>query len=136
MWNVVKSLRESGVTVILTTHYIEEAEQLADRVGVINNGEVILVQEKNRLMQELGKKQLVLHLSDPIASLPDSLAAYQLELGADGLELTYHYDTKQERTGITALLGALHAANIKFNDLHTTQSSLEEIFVGLVNKKR
>jgi ABC-2 type transport system ATP-binding protein len=135
MWNVVKSLRESGVTVILTTHYIEEAEQLADRVGVINNGEVILVQEKNRLMKELGKKQLVLHLSDPVATLPDSLSAYQLELGADGLELTYQYDTKQERTGITALLGALHAADIKFNDLHTTQSSLEEIFVGLVNKK-
>jgi ABC-2 type transport system ATP-binding protein len=135
MWNVVKSLRESGVTVILTTHYIEEAEQLADRVGVVNNGEVILVQEKNRLMQELGKKQLVLHLSESITTLPDGLAAYQLELGADGLELTYHYDTKQERTGITALLGALHAADIKFNDLHTTQSSLEEIFVGLVNKK-
>jgi len=135
MWNVVKSLRESGVTVILTTHYIEEAEQLADRVGVINNGEVILVQEKNRLMQELGKKQLVLNLSESIATLPDSLAGYGLELGADGLELTYLYDTKQEHTGITALLGALRAADIKFNDLHTTQSSLEEIFVGLVNKK-
>lgn len=134
MWNVVLALRESGVTVILTTHYIEEAEQLADRVGVINHGEVIIVQEKNRLMKELGKKQLVLHLSDSITALPGSLDAYQLDLSEDGLELTYHYDTQQERTGITALLGALHAANIKFNDLHTSQSSLEEIFVGLVNK--
>jgi ABC-2 type transport system ATP-binding protein len=135
MWNVVQSLRESGVTVILTTHYIEEAEQLADRVGVINHGEVILVQEKHRLMKELGKKQLVLNLSAHTAALPDSLAEYRLDLSEDGMELTYHYDTQQERTGITALLGALHTADIKFNDLHTTQSSLEEIFVGLVNKK-
>lgn len=134
MWNVVQALRESGVTVILTTHYIEEAEQLADRVGVINHGEVILVQEKNRLMKELGKKQLVLHLSDSIAALPSSLDHYQLDLSDDGMELTYHYDTKRDRTGITALLSDLHAANIKFNDLHTSQSSLEEIFVGLVNK--
>jgi ABC-2 type transport system ATP-binding protein len=130
----VQSLREAGVTVILTTHYIEEAEQLADRVGVINNGEVILVQEKNLLMKELGKKQLVLNLSERIAVLPDSLAEHQLELAEDGLELTYHYDTKRERTGITALLAALHAADVKFNDLHTSQSSLEEIFVGLVKK--
>ena len=127
MWNVVQSLRESGVTVILTTHYIEEAEQLADRVGVINNGEVILVQEKNQLMKELGKKQLVLNLSEAITALPAGLAEYQLELGADGLELTYHYDTQRERTGITALLSALHTADIKFNDLRTAQSSLEEI---------
>ena len=134
MWNVVQALRESGVTVILTTHYIEEAEQLADRVGVINHGEVILVQEKTRLMKELGKKQLVLHLSDSVTALPDSLDEYQLEISNDGLELTYHYDTRQERTGITALLGALQAADIRFNDLHTSQSSLEEIFVGLVNK--
>jgi ABC-2 type transport system ATP-binding protein len=135
MWNVVQSLRESGVTVILTTHYIEEAEQLADRVGVINHGEVILVQEKHRLMKELGKKQLVLNLSAHTSALPNGLAEYRLELSEDGMELTYHYDTQQERTGITALLGALHTADIKFNDLHTTQSSLEEIFVGLVNKK-
>ncbi len=134
MWNVVQALRESGVTVILTTHYIEEAEQLADRVGVINHGEVILVQEKTRLMKELGKKQLVLHLSDSVTALPDSLDEYQLEISNDGLELTYHYDTRQDRTGITALLGALQAADIRFNDLHTSQSSLEEIFVGLVNK--
>lgn len=134
MWNVVQSLRESGVTVILTTHYIEEAEQLADRVGVINNGEIILVQEKNRLMKELGKKQLVLHLSDALSTLPGELEDYQLELSEDGLELTYHYDTKRDSTGITQLLGGLRQAGIKFNDLNTSQSSLEEIFVGLVNK--
>jgi ABC-2 type transport system ATP-binding protein len=130
----VQSLRESGVTIILTTHYIEEAEQLADRVGVINNGEIILVQEKTRLMQELGKKQMALILSESISTVPDSLGEYQLELSEDGLELTYHYDTKRERTGITSLLAALHEAGIKFNDLNTSQTSLEEIFVGLVNK--
>jgi ABC-2 type transport system ATP-binding protein len=134
MWNVVQALRESGVTVILTTHYIEEAEQLADRVGVINNGEIILVQEKNQLMKELGKKQLVLHLADSLAEIPTELADYKLELSEDGLELTYHYDTKQDRTGITQLLGGLQQASIRFNDLNTSQSSLEEIFVGLVNK--
>jgi ABC-2 type transport system ATP-binding protein len=134
MWNVVQSLRESGVTVILTTHYIEEAEQLADRVGVINNGEIILVQEKNRLMQELGKKELVLHLTESLASVPPGLDEYKLELSDNGCELTYHYDTKQEHTGITALLAALNDAGIKFNDLNTSQTSLEEIFVGLVHK--
>lgn len=134
MWNVVQSLRESGVTVILTTHYIEEAEQLADRVGVINNGELILVQEKNKLMQELGKKQLVLHLSDKLTAIPAELDEYQLDLSEDGMELTYHYDTKRERTGITSLLSALSDAGIHFNDLKTSQTSLEEIFVGLVNK--
>ncbi|MDH3613290.1 MAG: ABC transporter ATP-binding protein [Gammaproteobacteria bacterium] len=136
MWNVVQTLRESGVTVILTTHYIEEAEQLADRVGVINHGEIILVEEKNKLMRELGKKQLVLHLPDLLASIPPELGKYQLELSDCGRELTYHYDTKREHTGITALLAALHDAGIKFNDLNTSQSSLEEIFVGLVNKGR
>ena len=134
MWNVVQSLRESGVTVILTTHYIEEAEQLADRVGVINNGELILVEEKNKLMQELGKKELVLHLSEKLASVPAAFSEYELELSDDGMELTYHYDTKQDRTGITALLGSLNDGGIRFNDLKTSQSSLEEIFVGLVNK--
>ncbi|MEM7433158.1 MAG: ABC transporter ATP-binding protein [Pseudomonadota bacterium] len=136
MWNVVETLRQSGVTVILTTHYIEEAEQLADRIGVINNGEVILVQDKHRLMRELGKKQLVLHLSDAITEVPSSLGEYGLELGEGGKELTYYYDTQQERTGITALLSDLNATGIKFNDLVTSQSSLEEIFVGLVNKDR
>lgn len=134
MWNIVQTLRESGVTVILTTHYIEEAEQLADRVGVINGGEIILVQEKNRLMRELGKKQLVLHLSEPVAQVPPGLSEYKLELSEGGCELTYHYDTKRDHTGITALLRALHEAGIKFNDLNTSQTSLEEIFVGLVNR--
>ncbi len=134
MWNVVDSLRESGVTVILTTHYIEEAEQLADRVGVINDGELILVEEKNKLMQDLGKKQLVLHLSEAVQNIPASLNEYHLQLSDDGMELTFHYDTKQDRTGITALLSDLHNAGIRFNDLNTSQSSLEEIFVGLVNK--
>lgn len=136
MWNVIQTLRESGVTVILTTHYIEEAEQLADRVGVINNGEVILVEEKNKLMRELGKKELVLQLSEPLASIPSELNDYRLEISDCGCELTYHYDTKQDHTGITALLAALHDAGIRFNDLNTSQSSLEEIFVGLVNKDK
>lgn len=135
MWNVVQTLRQSGVTVILTTHYIEEAEQLADRVGVINHGEIIIVQEKERLMRELGKKELVLHLSDRLDGIPAELAGYHLELSEDGLELTYHYDTQQERTGITSLLGSLSAVGINFNDLKTSQSSLEEIFVGLVTRK-
>jgi ABC-2 type transport system ATP-binding protein len=135
MWNVVQSLRESGVTVILTTHYIEEAEQLADRVGVINHGEIILVEEKNRLMREFGKKQLVLHLSECLSAVPPELNDYHLELSESGCELTYHYDTKQDHTGITTLLAALHDAGVKFNDLNTSQSSLEEIFVGLVNQK-
>jgi len=134
MWNVVQSLRESGVTVILTTHYIEEAEQLADRIGVINRGEVIIVEEKNKLMRELGKKQLVLHLADPVEAIPPGLDDYDLELSADGGELTYHYDTKGEHTGITALLSALHKTGVRFNDLNTSQSSLEEIFVGLVHR--
>jgi ABC-2 type transport system ATP-binding protein len=135
LWNVVRSLRESGVTVILTTHYIEEAEQLADRVGVINHGEVILVEEKNKLMRELGKKQLVLHLAERLDAIPSGFDGYRLELSEDGSELKYNYDTKGEHTGITALLGALHDAGIRFNDLNTSQSSLEEIFVELVNKK-
>jgi ABC-2 type transport system ATP-binding protein len=134
LWNAVETLRESGVTIILTTHYIEEAEQLADRIGVINHGEVIIVEEKNKLMQELGKKELVLSLASPIESVPSALASYKLELSDDGSELTYHYDTMGKHTGITALLGALHEAGIRFNDLNTTQSSLEEIFVGLVNR--
>jgi len=135
LWNVVRSLRESGVTVILTTHYIEEAEQLADRVGVINHGEVILVEEKNKLMRELGKKELVLHLAERLDAIPSGFDGYRLELSEDGNELKYNYDTKGEHTGITALLGALHDAGIRFNDLNTSQSSLEEIFVELVNRK-
>ena len=134
MWNVVAKLRDEGVTVILTTHYIEEAEQLADRVGVINNGEIILVEDKDKLMRDMGKKQLVLHLQAPLDEVPEQLATYQLELDDNGQNLTYSYDTKQESTGITALLADLRVADIHFNDLQTSQSSLEDIFVDLVNK--
>ena len=136
MWNVVDSLRDEGVTVILTTHYIEEAEQLADRVGVINHGKIILVQEKERLMRELGKKQLALHLHESLASIPPALAEYELELGSDGFELIYTYDTQRQSTGITALLASLHENGIRFNDLNTSQSSLEDIFVDLVSTRR
>ncbi len=134
MWRVVESLREEGCTVILTTHYIEEAEQLADRVGVINHGELILVEDKNKLMREMGKKQLTLHLSQPLDTVPEALDHYHLELAEGGDELTFTYDTKQERTGITSLLADLHRTGIRFNDLNTSQSSLEEIFVDLVRK--
>ena len=134
MWGLVRSLRDSGVTVILTTHYIEEAEEMADRIGVINHGELILVQDKHELMRKLGKKQLTLQLHEPLQSIPDTLAAYALELGADGAELVYTYDTQAERTGITLLLSELGEAGITFKDLDTTQSSLEDIFVSLVRK--
>ena len=134
MWDVVRELRESGVTVILTTHYIEEAEQMADRVGVINHGEIILVQEKSRLMRELGKKQLSLLLNEPLGEIPRPLSGYGLELGDDGNELIFTYDSQQERTGITSLLGELDKAGITFHDLNTSQSSLEEIFVDLVKR--
>ena len=134
MWNVVSALRDQGVTVILTTHYIEEAEQLADRVGVINHGEIILVEQKDKLMRDLGKKQLVLNLQEQLAELPPQLQDYQLELSDDQSDLTYTYDTTRERTGITALLSDLSEAGIHFNDLHTSQSSLEEIFVDLVKR--
>ena len=136
MWNVVAALREEGVTVILTTHYIEEAEQLADRVGVINHGEIILVEDKEKLMRDLGKKELVLHLQTPLSELPSQLTDYHLELSEDHQDLIYTYDTKRDSTGITALLGELRAADIHFNDLQTSQSSLEDIFVDLVNKGR
>ena len=131
MWEVVRTLRASGVTIILTTHYIEEAEEMADRVGVINKGEIILVEEKAELMRKLGKKQLTLQLQKKLDAVPAGLA-HRLTLSPDGLELTYNYDTKGERTGITSLLDELRAANIRFKDLRTTQSSLEEIFVSLV----
>ena len=134
MWNVVAALSKEGVTVILTTHYIEEAEQLADRVGVINHGEIILVEEKEKLMRDLGKKQLVLHLQTHLAEVPAQLASYHLELSDDGMHLTYTYDTKQNSTGITALLGELRSADIHFSDLETSQSSLEDIFVDLVHE--
>jgi ABC-2 type transport system ATP-binding protein len=132
MWEVVRELQAKGVTIILTTHYIEEAEEMADRVGVINKGEIILVEDKANLMQKLGRKRLTLHLQGKIDALPASLAAYKLELCDDGRELIYDYDTKGERTGITSLLSDLRASGIRFFDLDTTQSSLEDIFVSLV----
>jgi ABC-2 type transport system ATP-binding protein len=136
MWEVVRELRESGVTVILTTHYIEEAEQMADRVGVINHGEVILVRETASLMRELGRKQLSLVLNEPLTAIPASLSGYGLELQGGGTELTYTYDSQREHTGITTLLGELENEGISFHDLSTSQSSLEEIFVDLVKRER
>ena len=132
MWNVVNDLRDEGCTVILTTHYIDEAEEMADRVGVINHGEIILVQEKHRLMRELGRKQLFVHLNEPLPAVPEVLAPFSLELDDDGEQLIYTYDTQEKHTGITRLLGALADAGIGFNDINTSQSSLEEIFVDLV----
>ena len=135
MWDLVRSLRDSGVTVILTTHYIEEAEEMADRIGVINHGELILVQDKRELMRKLGKKQMTLQLHERLEVVPEELSlAYELELRAGGTELIYTYDTQAERTGITLLLSELSDAGIKFKDLDTTQSSLEAIFVSLVSK--
>jgi ABC-2 type transport system ATP-binding protein len=136
MWEVVRLLRASGVTIILTTHYIAEAEEMADRIGVINNGELILVEEKAELMRKLGRKQLTLQLHKKLDALPEELAAHRLTLAADGHELLYSYDTQGERTGITALLGDLNRAGIRFKDLSTTQSSLEDIFVDLVRQEK
>jgi ABC-2 type transport system ATP-binding protein len=137
MWQVVRDLRASGVTIILTTHYIEEAEDMADRIGVISKGELILVEEKKELMRKLGKKQLTLQLQQKLDTMPGALAANeQLSLSPEGTELTYTYDTQAERTGITRLLASLNDAGIRFRDLQTTQSSLEEIFVGLVHRDR
>ncbi len=135
MWKMVRRLNESGVTIILTTHYIEEAEEIADRVGVISNGELLLVDDKETLMHELGKKQLILDLKHPIEALPESLAKYRLEVSADGNQLTYTYDTHSSRTGITALLQSLNEAGLSMRDLRTSQSSLEDIFVTLVRSE-
>ncbi|MYZ48718.1 ABC transporter ATP-binding protein [Propylenella binzhouense] len=134
MWALVRELRATGVTVILTTHYIEEAEEMADRVGVISHGELILVEQKAELMRKLGRKQLILQLQAPLPAIPESLSAYELTLAADGNELVYTYDTQAERTGITMLLRALSEAGIRFRDLRTRESSLEEIFVSLVRE--
>jgi len=135
MWNLVRSLRQSGVTIILTTHYIDEAEEMADRVGVINKGEIILVEEKKALMRKLGKKEITLELARTLDKIPDQLAQHKLELSSDGHELTYSYDTQGERTGITSLLHDLAEAGIRFRDLNTKQSSLEEIFVNLLRER-
>ena len=137
MWQVVRDLRASGVTIILTTHYIEEAEDMADRIGVISKGEIVLLEEKRELMRKLGKKELTLQLQEKLAALPEGLfGAAQLSLSSDGTELTYTYDTQAERTGIARLLASLTQAGIRFRDLSTRQSSLEEIFVGLVHQDR
>jgi len=135
MWQLVRSLRGNGVTVILTTHYIEEAEEMADRIGVISKGELILVEDKAVLMQKLGRKQLTLHLQQPLQQLPPELNAYALELAQDGLELTYTYDAQAGRVGIVDLLKSLADAGVAFKDLHTTESSLEDIFVSLVTDR-
>ena len=136
MWQTVRALRAAGVTIILTTHYIEEAEEMADRIGIINKGELMLVEEKAELVRKLGKKQLVLQLNDKLAGVPSQLSAYHLTLGPQGDELIYHYDTRAERTGITGLLNDVREAGIRFRDLQTTQSSLEDIFVDLVSERK
>jgi len=136
MWDIVKQLKESGVTIILTTHYIEEAEAIADRVGVINNGELMLVEEKQELMQKLGKKQLILQLREPLQKVPESLLQYHLELITDNKQLLYTFDASSTRTGITSLLDDLKIAGIQFTDIQTRQSSLEDIFVDLISKPK
>ncbi|MFN3815785.1 ABC transporter ATP-binding protein [Brevundimonas sp.] len=133
MWNLVRGLREKGVTIILTTHYIEEAEEMADRVGVISRGELILVEEKTALMKKLGKKQLTLNLQEPMTAIPPELSEWALALKADGAELEYVFDANAERTGVPSLLRKLSDMGIGFKDLNTRQSSLEDIFVGLVH---
>ncbi len=135
MWEMVRELRESGVTIILTTHYIEEAEEMADRIGVIRKGEVILVEDKTQLMQKLGKKQLKLHLQNALESLPEELAGEPLELTNEGNTLVYTYDTQSDETGIARLMRQLHKQGIDFKDVHSSESSLEEIFVSLVREQ-
>jgi ABC-2 type transport system ATP-binding protein len=135
MWEMVRGLRASGVTIILTTHYIEEAEEMADRIGVIHKGEIILVEDKHLLMRKLGRKQLTLHLQSRLERIPDALAKRPLELSADGTDLTYTFDTQGDNTGIATLLRQLNELGIDFKDLRTNESSLEEIFVSLVSKR-
>jgi ABC-2 type transport system ATP-binding protein len=135
MWAMVRGLRQRGVTIILTTHYIEEAEEMADRVGVINNGELVLVEDKSALMKKLGGKQLTLHLQAPLAAVPDSLAAWPLELADEGRILIYDFDTKAEATGIAGLMRRLAEAGVDFVDLDTRENSLEDIFVSLVSRR-
>ena len=135
MWQIVRRLRESGVTIILTTHYIEEAEEIADRIGVINNGELLLIEDKQVLMQKLGKKQLIVEIAEATSKIPDSLVKFDLILSEDGNQLTYTYDTSGDGTGITALLQAINGSELTLKDMQTTQSSLEDIFVDLVHDK-
>ena len=135
MWEMVRGLRDNGVTIILTTHYIEEAEEMADRIGVIRKGKLVLVEEKDQLMQKLGKKQLTLHLQNPITLIPGDLDGQPLELSADGNEIIYTYDTQKEHTGIADVLRKLNAHGIDFKDMQSSESSLEEIFVSLVREQ-
>lgn len=134
MWDIVADLKADGVTIILTTHYIEEAEAIADRVGVISKGEILLIQDKSEMMAQMGKKQLVIDLATPVTDLPKSLASYDLEVGANGASVTYTYDTNGDRTGITTLLNDLQKAGLQMTDMATHQSSLEDIFVDLVKE--
>jgi len=136
MWEMVRELRSQGVTIILTTHYIEEAEEMADRIGVINKGELVLVEEKQALMHKLGKKQLTLYLQQPLETIPEALASYPLALSDDGSSLTYTFDVQSEQTGIAEVLRRLNQHGIDFRDLHSSESSLEEIFVNLVHESR
>jgi len=135
MWALVRQLRESGVTIILTTHYIEEAEEIADRVGIINNGELLLVDDKVALMHKLGKRQLRIDVEQAIATIPDSLSVWKLDLSSDGSSLIYTYDPRNEKTGVAVLLRTIDEAGMEIKDVHTSESSLEEIFIDLVNKK-
>ncbi|HET6786665.1 MAG TPA: ABC transporter ATP-binding protein, partial [Aquabacterium sp.] len=132
MWALVRKLQQSGVTIILTTHYIEEAQEMADRIGVINKGEILLVEDKSELMRKLGTKRLTLQLDPPLAQIPPALHSYALSLSDQGHELTYTYDSMDERVDVTTLLQALHEAGIRFTDIQTSQSSLEDIFVNLL----
>jgi len=135
MWDVVRDLRDQGVTVILTTHYIAEAEEMADRIGVIDKGRLMLVKDKTALMHEFGHKRLTIELTAPLAALPDSLRGYGLTCSPDGLHLTYDYDTRADRSGIARLLSDVAAAGLSVRDLATEQSSLEEVFLGLLGEK-
>jgi ABC-2 type transport system ATP-binding protein len=136
MWEMVRGLRQSGVTIILTTHYIEEAEEMADRIGVMSKGEIVLVEDKDTLMHKLGKKQLTLHLQSPLERIPDELAGHPLELSDDGSELVYTFDAQGEHTGIAGLLRTLNEHDVRFRDIQSSQSTLEEIFVNLVHEER
>jgi ABC-2 type transport system ATP-binding protein len=136
MWNLVRGLRERGVTIILTTHYIDEAEEMADRIGVISHGELILVEQKSNLMKQLGRRELTIQLAEPMAAVPAQLAEWNLQLAAQGLELHYGFDASAEQPGIPALLSRLAELGIGYRDLHTEQSSLEDIFVGLVSERQ
>jgi len=134
MWEIVRRLRDTGVTIILTTHYIEEAEEIADRVGVISDGKLLLIEEKQELMQKLGQKKLIIDLKDATSEIPETLASYNLVLSKDGTKLTYSYDTRSERTGITSLMKELNRSDLELKDLQTKQSSLEDIFVNLLRE--